>query len=238
MIQMQHHRGNEFQSHLYGIESTSRRNPASLPRCFNRTFMELKVFRAKRNLKKCLFQSHLYGIESVVSFLISPVSLCFNRTFMELKVGWIRCDIQRARFQSHLYGIERDMNQGRTQRCLVSIAPLWNWKNKKRLVLQLRPRFNRTFMELKAWCCKTFPLWPSVSIAPLWNWKSFGYVFCISGLMFQSHLYGIESMASDPTVRGFNVSIAPLWNWKQTRSIASICAVGFNRTFMELKEAN
>ena len=119
--------------------------------CFNRTFMELKVY--------CT--THARG---------SPQS--FNRTFMELKDGgepdaplpydvsiaplwnWKSVEpwegLERGAFQSHLYGIERLLRFSSSAGMTVSIAPLWNWKDGGRSTKAVGVySFNRTFMELK-----------------------------------------------------------------------------------------
>ena len=87
--------------------------------------------------------------------------------------------------------VERQRAQAVSAR--VSIAPLWNWK----ILLSLLPTpcscFNRTFMELKA----------------------LSLIDQHARRLFQSHLYGIESIARRVGNDALNVSIAPLWNWKR-----------------------
>ena len=52
-----------FQSYLYGIEITGRWTRRTPIECFNRTFMELKLFRYNHKAIGTWFQSYLYGIE-------------------------------------------------------------------------------------------------------------------------------------------------------------------------------
>ena len=162
-------------------------------------------------------------------------------------------------FQSHLYGIERFVVFEHKRTLVVSIAPLWNWKQARSMCCPLRWRsFNRTFMELKV----------------------DEVVARVRLHTFQSHLYGIEreaELADADWIESFNrtfmelkvgtwydkfarmhVSIAPLWNWKfapvvpptALRSFQShlygiervkmkimqLTRSCFNRTFMELKD--
>ena len=118
----------KFQSHLYGIERwwRARRSPAL--RCFNRTFMELKVSWAVRRAgKRSVSIAPLWNWKTVNRMRI-PKCLSFNRTFMELKVR----------------------NGVKPRYCLaVSIAPLWNWKPIRGASVGAFESFNRTFMELK-----------------------------------------------------------------------------------------
>ena len=75
----------KFQSHLYGIERwwRARRSPAL--RCFNRTFMELKVSWAVRRAgKRSVSIAPLWNWKVVALQLIGGHDR-FNRTFMELK---------------------------------------------------------------------------------------------------------------------------------------------------------
>ena len=158
---------------------------------------------------------------------------------MELKAasGSLACHCWA--FQSHLYGIERVMSVYRSadrchrfNRTFMELKETWFDKNKTLRVFQshlygiesdelnahgLHPvGFNRTFMELKdtgKWKDEVEQL---VSIAPLWNWKIHRLGYDALHCSFQSHLYGIESHTA-------------VGNCRPT--------VGFNRTFMELKEA-
>ena len=95
------------------------------------------------------------------------------------------------KFQSHLYGIESGLPYLR-----ASTLPSFN-----RTFMELKVdnivgqfatviSFNRTFMELKAY--------PPVLL--------------LIRIMFQSHLYGIESCGAVPCPTTGRVSIAPLWN--------------------------
>ena len=205
--------GIEFQSHLYGIErfllwcvaDSVHVSIAPLwnwkdcwhacrekDRCFNRTFMELKVYAPKRNDHRRTFQSHLYGIESISLFMtmsVVAVSIAplwnwktgtpdgrkcaagFNRTFMELKVGKKKLRLFSFKFQSHLYGIESEI--GSTEIHMLSLFQSHLYGIESQITVRWRVlpnRFNRTFMELKVLCpCGVLPISP-----------------------FQSHLYGIE----------------------------------------------
>ena len=161
----------EFQSHLYGIESGKAWHQVRAPGCFNRTFMELKAENAAHANSAAEFQSHLYGIERevcreyrraqqvsiaplwnwkvVVGYLLSGLR-GFNRTFMELKASILLVLSWIPRFQSHLYGIESiQVLIASAVVIIVSIAPLWNWKDYKYRVGTFAASFNRTFMELK-----------------------------------------------------------------------------------------
>ena len=164
--------------------------------------------------------------------------VCFNRTFMELKAkGFTDALHHDIKFQSHLYGIESG-NQ-RIFPCMalkVSIAPLWNWKQRSPPACAALSGFNRTFMELKVTFRLTHLLRSYVSIAPLWNWKEVAALSLIDQHAFQSHLYGIERFHTGIVCKRCPVSIAPLWNWKPSRTYRGSSQFGFNRTFMELKE--
>ena len=120
---------------------------------------------------------------------------------------------------------------------MVSIAPLWNWKDWVRWKFVTFVCFNRTFMELKAlivinnemWCLRfnrTFMELKEASIVLCVFWiscfnrtfmelKAIGTSWTSFRLPFQSHLYGIESRRAR-------------WVSHHTNR--------FNRTFMELKE--
>ena len=98
-----------------------------------------------------------------------------------------------------------------------------------------RECFNRTFMELKGDHHVIHIIVYHVSIAPLWNWKRKVQLRTDCGLLFQSHLYGIESDILDWLDGGLGVSIAPLWNWKTIDASSMPVNERFNRTFMELK---
>ena len=162
----------KFQSHLYGIERSNNQVCDVKWNSFNRTFMELKATtitgrggreafqshlygierpRRMRQLSRTRsFQSHLYGIESLVC-LTQITRLCgFNRTFMELKGS-------TATNMLHM--------------STVSIAPLWNWKERWEIGAVHQYSFNRTFMELKDYLSGSYSEASQVSIAPLWNWK-------------------------------------------------------------------
>ena len=124
---------------------------SSITSCFNRTFMELKAYSIRLFFINNTFQSHLYGIESekfgrlrgpagvsiapLWNWKTDPRNIAskepgFNRTFMELKGLMLKLCTPTRWFQSHLYGIERT-GRGRAHRSpWVSIAPLWNWKER------------------------------------------------------------------------------------------------------------
>ena len=123
-----------FQSHLYGIERSSRVWSSPTMNVSIAPLWNWKCYIAKDNNHFAQFQSHLYGIESFMilhSFTYSFVSiaplwnwkchrpllslspLCFNRTFMELKViPKYAASTANAMFQSHLYGIESPVERG------------------------------------------------------------------------------------------------------------------------------
>ena len=226
-----------------------------------------------------LFQSHLYGIEScpwmdcnaVPSVSIAPLwnwkkgetlpSLkcnSFNRTFMELKVDggiWIR---HGEEFQSHLYGIESVLPFNKLKSLLVSIAPLWNWKDYRERFKAEYIRFNRTFMELKVPITIIIRCPITVSIAPLWNWKTnLNDVIDIILAGFNRTFMELKEKKRRKKYPSMEVSIAPLWNWKRRQeerlveqelfqshlygieslywNDEELADDGFNRTFMELK---
>ena len=225
-----------FQSHLYGIESKSvRLAPSTHAR----------------------FQSHLYGIEREIRRLFATKTDGFNRTFMELKVGSTSLASSSGVFQSHLYGIESFVWDKNIFVKRVSIAPLWNWKQYSSVAPWPFVLFQSHLYGIESGSNIIRKRWNMVSIAPLWNWKVFlvrlvlpVYCFnrtfmelkvvsiCISlaGTWFQSHLYGIESLQGEGGRFSLSVSIAPLWNWKYHEGHERPTRWRFNRTFMELKE--
>ena len=181
--------------------------------CFNRTFMELKVWTFFAQISVLMFQSHLYGIESVapvvpadsIQVSIAPLwnwkvvampsqarTQSFNRTFMELKESNKTFETNLRKFQSHLYGIESCCALRYFTTDLVSIAPLWNWKLVAQLYILLRIMFQ----------------------SHLYGIERLVRVYILLGVMFQSHLYGIESLPDEWCRMCGRVSIAPLWNWK------------------------
>ena len=187
---------------------------------FNRTFMELKVLRSATalNLAQC-FNRTFMELKVFWSSFICNAPNCFNRTFMELKVG------------NHVSASER---------ILVSIAPLWNWKvsqgytsaNHRRFQSHLygieswhtlnaarcaNSSFNRTFMELKGARSTAEAVMVWVSIAPLWNWKDDGRQRQIRHARFNRTFMELKAVIPRPP----------------TPSPA-----GFNRTFMELKDSS
>ena len=212
--QLTRQRLRQFQSHLYGIERRT---------------------EGEGHTHLGAFQSHLYGIERRLVEGERRFFGRFNRTFMELKV------IQRLEIVAPLW---------------VSIAPLWNWKKANITTRTVFYSFNRTFMELKDGKKTVTSVGRSVSIAPLWNWKrrqrwdvqqgeSFNRTFMElkdvlpsaleNSVLFQSHLYGIESEGGAQDCNGTRVSIAPLWNWKRTNRRQTLVLPSFNHTFLELK---
>ena len=80
----------------------------------------------------------------------------------------------------------------------------------------LQLRFNRTFMELKD--ASTFDNAVSVLFqSHLYGIESYDRAEFVAGeILFQSHLYGIESGKTLSAFCEERVSIAPLWNWKFT----------------------
>ena len=236
MVKIQFGKKRKFQSHLYGIERCICSRISFLLFCFNRTFMELKVWMLLRLLALVMFQSHLYGIESTILLQLSLMLLTFQSHLYGIESLFPWGVIIGVEFQSHLYGIES------SERIDAPTTGLC---------------FNRTFMELKVPCDPEESARNNVSIAPLWNWKGgdprggpggvgFNRTFmelkatrhrgALHRSVFQSHLYGIESGSRFLlSAVGLRVSIAPLWNWKICSFVRKVLERGFNRTFMELK---
>ena len=139
----------------------------------------------------------------------------------------------------------------------VSIEPLWNWNRDALAVFVSCWRINRTFMELKLGNNGEYRAGLYVSIEPLWNWNfalwrfkgdnhaSINRTFMelkLSQLastvhcdVYQSNLYGIETIIVTWGVVTISVSIEPLWNWNLLNAIGTIGGARINRTFMELK---
>ena len=116
----------------------------------------------------------------------------------------------------------------------VSIAPLWNWKEVHPAWTVTSTGFNRTFMELKdafAHASVFYYLFQS----HLYGIESIEPTKAVNPFGFQSHLYGIESALTFAWNFMSLVSIAPLWNWKSYKAKARCTTSSFNRTFMELK---
>ena len=274
-----------FQSHLYGIESSERVEFTGIMRCFNRTFMELKEScHVPRYVVQERFNRTFMELKEEHRGALHRPATSFNRTFMELKVHISTLLKLWNSFQSHLYGIESVIHIiVYSSFGFVSIAPLWNWKlGVAPSAVSAQSRFNRTFMELKVFFI-SLSLWAaSVSIAPLWNWKiapnrtkvaalCFNRTFMelkdwmrlamVLLILFQSHLYGIESHVEHVAILSVKtVSIAPLWNWKTSGATIGLSLVpfqshlygiesvwlllafsnstSFNRTFMELKASS
>ena len=99
---------------------------------------------------------------------------------------------------------------------------------------QLR-RFNRTIMELK----DASSAWKGAKVEgfnrTFMELKGRGPPCMMIAAWFQSHLYGIESVALCAPFCWCSVSIAPLWNWKRWWAWWTSASTRFNRTFMELK---
>ena len=157
---------------------------------------------------------------------------------MELKVRCVVAHgVEAAQFQSHLYGIERlqyageGMKDGRFNRTFMELKVNSLFTEGETIT-----GFNRTFMELKAKHRQHTRQHRLVSIAPLWNWKHLIVGDERDAIWFQSHLYGIERYASGHKQTHARVSIAPLWNWKTIGGDQQVQRLGFNRTFMELKD--
>ena len=98
----------EFQSHLYGIESTH-------------------VLLSSERVR--WFQSHLYGIESRNGRAHHQEHDVSIAPLWNWKIWPPRPCPSAHRFQSHLYGIESHVRHAQRLADLVSIAPLWNWKD-------------------------------------------------------------------------------------------------------------
>ena len=192
-----------------------RANPLKSLSSINRTFMELKFWRALQinvlrpyqsnlyGIEMCIwpagsisasvYQSNLYGIEIIFGGLVFYSYLCINRTFMELKlVSPSICQVFFRGYQSNLYGIE--ILKSRRLRGIVL-------------------RINRTFMELKS-----IRGIPSEGSGRSIN-RTFMELKCglqhteASLTMYQSNLYGIEIKGFFSRSVGIGVSIEPLWNW-------------------------
>ena len=227
---------NTFQSHLYGIERmiTARvlwfvevsiaplwnwkkfgvrwagcRVPVSIAPLWN---WKSRCGRSRASHHP--FQSHLYGIESDVGLILHLCHFRFNRTFMELKEISNHFNLQHNLFQSHLYGIESDNFQFVKRVALVSIAPLWNWKNG----WYVKPNDGYLFQS------HLYGIESVVEEPPQ-----------RCEIVFQSHLYGIERTKHLEQCCRYLVSIAPLWNWKKMTPFTFFSSQSFNRTFMELK---
>ena len=186
------------------------------PKRFNRTFMELKDSDGNP-----VTDVDTVSIAPLWNWKISVVMVSTGNSIVSIAPLWnwkVSHDYISANhrlFQSHLYGIERKMVLYIRYWTKVSIAPLWNWKVVMFLLwlplLQFQShlygiesvqeqwnqswhqRFNRTFMELKVARLYLWRWSSSVSIAPLWNWKWEQYNSERWNMLFQSHLYGIES---------------------------------------------
>ena len=152
LIQNRNPNHDEFESHLYGIETGMSEHIVAHKPSLNRTFMELKPESIKKYLPEgATFESHLYGIETIAerrschahnafeshlygieTSFVTPVCTLrrrLNRTFMELKRRLSAPTPEyRPPFESHLYGIETF----HSSMLLVDTYSL-----------------NRTFMELK-----------------------------------------------------------------------------------------
>ena len=143
---------NQFQSYLYGIEIPLSVHLHKYQRCFNRTFMELKLSSIHHKGIACtvsivpLWNWNTVRVSEVdVTSEVSIVPLwnwnrkspwalpkldSFNRTFMELKFVPLVFILSLLMFQSYLYGIEIKQNLILLVFMQVSIVPLWNWNSK------------------------------------------------------------------------------------------------------------
>ena len=216
---------------------------------FNRTFMELKGDRLGADVRAATFQSHLYGIERKDRILLKWCSGSVSiAPLWNWKVSGDATLSHDVEFQSHLYGIESKDIYFRAIRACVSIAPLWNWKATRTELGQYQHCFNRTFMELKVsfsplpwYVCMCFnrtfmELKVAVGVFRRFKQHSFNRTFmelkgrgppCMMiAAWFQSHLYGIESVALCAPFCWCSVSIAPLWNWKYAIWVGNYSAKG------------
>ena len=162
-------------------------------------------------------------------------------------------------YQSNLYGIEtmpcwiclpRSVSINRT---FMELKRCWHDGSTCR-----RLGINRTFMELKRYRECPQLVASSVSIEPLWNWNRATNTALLIDDVYQSNLYGIETVSRDMRRRNSpeyqsnlygietsyslgklnhtsKVSIEPLWNWNDVAPYIVAFTVGINRTFMELK---
>ena len=119
----------------------------------------------------------------------------FNRTFMELKVLYQEHTQTRAPVSIEpLWNWKHWFVVYLQCKLKVSIEPLWNWKHKIMCKVKYCASFNRTFMELKVWLLAWSWVAAAVSIEPLWNWKRMSTWKYCKNVVFQSNLYGIESV--------------------------------------------
>ena len=119
----------QYQSNLYGIETSLPSLDAAKLLRINRTFMELKL-------------GPLY------SGFFAPCRI--NRTFMELKLGRLVVVARALLYQSNLYGIETIFGHHLFELFSVYQSNLYGIETLSAcLLVWLVIRINRTFMELK-----------------------------------------------------------------------------------------
>ena len=117
----------------------------------------------------------------------------------------------------------------------VSIEPLWNWNTEllegfvcaslyqsnlygieTTILDESRPEsdsINRTFMELKLTYWENNWQIKMVSIEPLWNWNAKESTYYADAFLYQSNLYGIETITIVDSSHGYLCINRPPYHW-------------------------